>query len=54
LLAPYVLHGPKSNDLCDKGRLIKETFIAISQFHYQPTLLLVAPYKMDTKFRILN
>jgi hypothetical protein len=27
---PYVLHYPKSNDLCDKGRLIKETFIAIS------------------------
>jgi hypothetical protein len=29
-LDPYVLHAPKSNDLCDKGRLIKETFIAIS------------------------
>jgi hypothetical protein len=27
---PYELHDPKSNDLCDKGRLIKETFIAIS------------------------
>jgi hypothetical protein len=24
-----VLHDPKSNDLCDKGRLISETFFAI-------------------------
>jgi hypothetical protein len=54
-LDPYVLHGPKSNDLCDEGQLIKETFIAISHTFsmdttnphlpffpipiYQPTLL---------------
>jgi hypothetical protein len=30
MLDPHVLHDPKSNDLCDKDRLIKETFIAIS------------------------
>jgi hypothetical protein len=29
-LDPYVLHDPKCNDLCDKGRSIKVTFIAIS------------------------
>jgi hypothetical protein len=28
---PYALHDPKTNDLCDKGRLISETFFSISQ-----------------------
>jgi hypothetical protein len=30
ILDPNVLHDPKSNNLCDKGRLNKETFIANS------------------------
>jgi hypothetical protein len=30
IVDPYVLHDPKSNELCDTSRLIKETFIAIS------------------------
>jgi hypothetical protein len=37
MVDPYVLHDPKSNDLIDKCRLIKETFIAISHTFLRDT-----------------